>query len=51
MAPDSAPPHFRREATTIEEAAHGRVNTVTETATVEGPWVVEERLEYLRTRP
>ena len=36
---------------TIEEAAQGRVNTVTETATAGGPWVVEERLEYLRTRP
>jgi hypothetical protein len=39
-----------RTRTTLEEAAHG-LNTVTEAATVEGPWVVEERLEYLRTRP
>ena len=36
---------------TIEEAAQGRVNTVTETAKAEEPWVVEESLEYLRTRP
>jgi hypothetical protein len=36
---------------TIEEAAQGHVNTVTETASAGGPWIVEEKLEYLRTRP
>ncbi|MEO6744444.1 MAG: hypothetical protein ABIN08_08190 [Caldimonas sp.] len=36
---------------TFEEAAEGRFSTVTETATAGGPWVVEERLDYLRTRP
>jgi hypothetical protein len=36
---------------TIEEAADGRVNTITEKSTAEGPWVVEERTVYLRTRP
>ncbi|MES2960658.1 MAG: hypothetical protein V4792_20885 [Pseudomonadota bacterium] len=36
---------------TIAEAAQGRVNTVSETSTAGGPWIVEERLEYLRTRP
>jgi hypothetical protein len=36
---------------TIEEGTQGRVNTVSETAKAEGPWIVEEKLEYLRTRP
>lgn len=36
---------------TIVEAAQGRVNTVSETAKADGPWVLDERLEYLRTRP
>jgi len=36
---------------TIVEAADGRVNTVNEVAKGEGPWVVDERLEYLRARP
>lgn len=36
---------------TIEEGPQGRVNTVSETAKADGPWVVEEKLEYLRTRP
>lgn len=36
---------------TIVEAAQGRVNTVSETAKADGPWVFDERLEYLRTRP
>lgn len=36
---------------TIVEAPEGRVNTVSETAKAEGLWVVEERLQYLRTRP
>ena len=36
---------------TIEEGPHGRVNTVTEVAKPGRPWVVEETLEYLRTRP
>ena len=36
---------------TIVDAEQGRVNTVSETAKADGPWVVEERLEYLRTRP
>jgi hypothetical protein len=36
---------------TITEGAPGRVNTVNEVAKADGPWVVEEELEYLRTRP
>ncbi|MEO6363868.1 MAG: hypothetical protein ABIO71_11605, partial [Caldimonas sp.] len=36
---------------TIVEAAGGRVNTVVESAKGEGPWVVEEKRVYLRTRP
>ena len=40
-----------RKRFTIEEAGQGRVNTVSETAKADGPWVVEERVEYLRTRP
>ena len=36
---------------TIEEGPHGRVNTVSEVSKTAGSWVVEERLEYLRTRP
>ena len=36
---------------TIVEGAQGRVSTVSETSKGEGPWVVEERVEYLRTRP
>jgi hypothetical protein len=36
---------------TIEEAAEGRVNTVTETSKADGPWVVDDRTDYLRTRP
>jgi hypothetical protein len=40
-----------RKRFTIEEAAQGRVNTVSETSRAEGPWVIEEKLEYLRTRP
>jgi hypothetical protein len=36
---------------TILEAEQGRVNTVSETAKADGPWVVGERLVYLRTRP
>jgi hypothetical protein len=36
---------------TIVEGAQGRVNTVSETSKAEGPWLVDERREYLRTRP
>jgi len=36
---------------TIAEASGGRVSTVTETAKADEPWVVKERVEYLRTRP
>lgn len=36
---------------TIEEAGQGRVNTVSEKSKADGPWVVEETVEYLRTRP
>jgi hypothetical protein len=35
---------------TIEEGQHGHVSTVTEVAKPGGPWVVEEKLEYQRTR-
>lgn len=36
---------------TIVEGEHGRVSTVNEKSTADGPWVVDEKLEYLRTRP
>lgn len=36
---------------TIVQGAGGRVNTVSEVSKGEGPWVEEERLEYLRVRP
>lgn len=36
---------------TIVEAEQGRVNTVSETAKADGPWVAGERLVYLRTKP
>jgi hypothetical protein len=36
---------------TIEEGADGRVNTITERSRADGPWVVEQTLQYLRTRP
>lgn len=36
---------------TIVEGEHGRVSTVNETSKADGPWVVDEKLEYLRTRP
>ena len=36
---------------TIVEGEQGRVNTVTEKARADGPWVVDEKLEYVRTRP
>lgn len=36
---------------TIVEAEQGRVNTFTETAKVDGPWVAGERSVYLRTKP
>lgn len=40
-----------RERFTLEEGVAGRVNTVLETAKGDGPWVTEDRDEYLRTRP
>ena len=39
-----------RERFTIEEGVAGRVSTVSETAKGDGPWVVEDKQEYLRTR-
>ena len=36
---------------TIVEGTGGHVNTLTETAEPGGPWTVEEKLEYLRSRP
>ena len=36
---------------TIVEGEQGRVNTVNEKARADGPWVVDEKLEYVRTRP
>ena len=40
-----------RERFTIEEVVAGRVSTVFETAKGDGPWVIEDKSEYLRTRP
>jgi hypothetical protein len=39
-----------RERFTLEEQAGGRVIAVTETAKADGPWVVDDRTIYLRTR-
>lgn len=36
---------------TIVEGEPGRVSTVNELSKADGPWVVDEKLEYLRTRP
>ena len=36
---------------TIVEGEQGRVNTVNEKAKAAGPWIVDEKLEYVRTRP
>jgi hypothetical protein len=40
-----------RTRETLEETAEGRVSAIHETAKAEGPWVVDRRVEYLRTRP
>ena len=40
-----------RTRETLEETVEGRVSSVHETAKDEGPWVVDRRVEYLRTRP
>ncbi len=40
-----------RERLTLEEDVGGRVIVVSETAKGEGPWVVENKTGYLRTRP
>jgi hypothetical protein len=40
-----------RERLTLEDAADGRVNVLSESAKGDGPWVIERKTEYLRTRP
>ena len=40
-----------RTRETLEETVEGRVSAVHETAKNEGPWVVDRKVEYLRTRP
>ena len=39
-----------RTRETLEETAEGRVSSIHETAKGEGPWVVDRRLDYQRTR-
>lgn len=40
-----------RERYTLEEDVGGRVSTVLETAKGDGPWVIEDKSEVMRTRP
>lgn len=40
-----------RQRFTIEEGVAGRVTTVLETAKGDGPWVIEDKSDDLRTRP
>lgn len=40
-----------RTRETLEETVEGRVSSVHETAKGEGPWVIDRKVEYLRTRP
>ncbi len=40
-----------RERLTLQDAADGRVGAVTESAKGDGPWVLERKTEYVRTRP
>jgi hypothetical protein len=40
-----------RNRHTLEEGSAGRVTGTSETAKGDGPWVVEDKTEYLRTRP
>ncbi len=40
-----------RERFTLEEGVAGRVTAVSEKALADGPWVVNHRTDYLRTRP
>lgn len=40
-----------RERLTLEDAADGRVKVVSETAKGDGAWVVQNKTEYLLTRP
>ena len=40
-----------RTRMTLVESADGRVGTVTETATGDGPWEIKESVNYLRVRP
>ncbi len=40
-----------RTRETLEETVEGRVSSVHETAEGEGPWVVDRKVDYLRTRP
>ena len=48
---DGAGSESSRTRFTIEESANGKVSTLLEESKPGGPWVVVEKVEYVRTRP